>query len=399
MRETIAKKAVRDNSSSTNIEAYERRLANSVGAKHAISFSYARIALRSILSAMGLGKGDEVVISPLNCKVIPLALLSLDLRPIYADISERTLNLDPQRVKAAIGPATRAILFQHTYGSSAGIETVAKIAAQKNVPLLEDCAQCLPYATDDYRPGSWGQAAIFSNNLRKPLPAGSGGVAVTNDGDLAEKVREVRYHLPRRRKFAEILLRSEVWVHNHVLRPALYWPLFELNRKVRFFYKRRSPDLEIGEEIGGKAFQISNYQIREGLRWLDRLEANVIHRRNRYADYSEALNDVAGLKIPTADTKQPLFYFPVLVERKDVLLKNARKQRIELIAWPLRTPIYPIENGADLLAYGYRTGNCPVAENVARRLVGLPTDHLTQIRQRDAVVKLLRDHDRSIING
>ena len=68
--------------------------------------------------ALGIGPSDEVVLSPLTCKVVPLTLLSLKIKPLYADVSADTLNLDPAAVRRAIGPRTRAILFQHTYGKS-----------------------------------------------------------------------------------------------------------------------------------------------------------------------------------------------------------------------------------------------------------------------------------------
>src|SRR3954471_18842857 len=92
--------------------AYERQFAGQIGAAHAVAFGYARTALSAIFSAMELRHGDEVILSPLTCKVVPLTLLSLNLRPIYADVSPKTLNLDAAAVQRAIGPATRAILFQ-----------------------------------------------------------------------------------------------------------------------------------------------------------------------------------------------------------------------------------------------------------------------------------------------
>src|SRR4051794_17744290 len=100
--------------------AYERQFAGQIGATHAVAFGYARTGLWAILSALELRPGDEVVLSPLTCKVVPLTLLSLKLKPVYADISMETLNLDPTSLRGALTPATKAILFQHTYGIQAG---------------------------------------------------------------------------------------------------------------------------------------------------------------------------------------------------------------------------------------------------------------------------------------
>jgi perosamine synthetase len=372
--------------------SYEEAFAGLVGASHAIGFGYARHALIGVLEAAhscGFGAGDEVILSPLTCKVVPLALLSMKLKPVYADISAETLNLDPRRVESAVSPATRAILFQHTYGHLAGIEAVAGIAARKNLLLVEDCAQCLPYASDGYYPGKWGQAAIFSNNLLKPLPAGSGGAAVTNDHRLAAAVRERRERLPRRGRLAESRLWAERQFHRRLLRPALYWPLFDVSRAFDSSYRTRPLAAEIASEISDRAFQISASQRRAGLSWFARLPAIAARRRSNCAGYADALRNIKGLKTPFSWASEPLYYFPALVEEKPELLRLARRRLLEIVPWPLRTPIYPIEREADLPAYGYSPGSCPVAEETARRLIGLPTASTIDL---DGLTALLRDH-------
>ncbi len=370
---------------------YEREFAHRLGVSYAITFGYARHALTSILIASGLKPQDEIILSPLTCRVVPLALLSLNLKPVYVDISADTLNLDPRQVESAMGKATRGILFQHTYGHSTGIEVVREIALQNQIPVFEDCAQCLPYRTKGRYPGSWGQAAIFSNNLLKPLPAGSGGVAVTNDPELARKIREIQRDLPQPGKFADIRLRTEIWFQKYALRPAWYWPLFNLYRKINPGYKVRPVQVEIAHEITHKAYRASRYQMQEGQHWLYKIESNAAHRHLCSTEYHRALRGLKHLILPIAETPQPLYYFPVLVENKEALLRQARRKHIELIAWPLKTPIYPIENEQDLLAYGYRPGTCPVAEEVATKLIGLPTHSRITAEDRNRIIALLRD--------
>jgi len=372
------------------LRSYEALFASVVGAHEAVAFAYARTALSSILTAIEVGPGDEVVLSPLTCKVVPLALLSLGVRPVYADISTETLNLDPDRLESAIRTATRALLFQHTYGNMAGAEEALQIAALKGVPLVEDCAQSLPFRAPNRRRGGWGIAAIYSNNLRKPLPAGSGGIAVTNDSNVAQRIREVREQYPHRRRFGEIRHRTEAWLEHHVLRPALYWRFFELNRKLSAAYRLRPLEVEIADEISRQALQVSDYQIREGLFWLSSVESLATHRRLCCAEYRRALEDLHGLRLPPADVGQPLYYFPVLVERKQELLNAGRAKQIEIIAWPMRAPIYPIEDIESLHQYGYKPGSCPVAEEVAAKLVGLPTHARMRAEHRARVIELVR---------
>ncbi|MGH9938669.1 MAG: DegT/DnrJ/EryC1/StrS family aminotransferase [Blastocatellia bacterium] len=380
----------------TYANPYEENFARAVKVTHAIAFGFARHALISILEAAGIKAGDEVILSPLTCKVVPLALLSLKLRPVYADISAETLNLDSRNVESVISSATRAILFQHTYGVSAGVEAVAEVAAGNNLLLVEDCAQCLPYAADDNYPGSWGQAAVFSNNLLKPLPAGSGGVAVTNDDGLARKIQARRDALPPQSGWADFRLRAEMRAHAWLLRPAWYWTLFNLYRRISPAYQARPIEVEIDDEITSESRRPSEYQMREGLRWLGRLESLASHRRHCCAEYAKALRERLAPDLNGADFKlipleaaQPLYYFPVLARNKPELLRAARSQRVELIAWPVSAPIYPLERAQDLRAYGYEPGACPVAEAVAAQLVGLPTRPEITAAQRRRIIDLL----------
>jgi len=381
------------------VETYEQRFGALLGEDQAaVAFSFARTALRATLTALGLQPGDEVVLSPLTCKVVPLTLLSLALKPVYADVDPGTLNLCPDAVAAALGPATGAILFQHTYGHSAGLGAVHDVAAKHGLPLVEDRAQGLPYTREAGVPGLHGKAALFSNNARKPLPAGSGGLAVTPDAHLADGIRAYRDRLPHRTRAAEQRLRLERWVHRYVVRPRLYWPLYELNRRLDANYRTRPVEQEIKTEITDTSFQISTAQANAGLRWLDRLAPTLTHRIENARAYTGALASLATVTVPFPTGDEPLYYVPVLTDHKETLLAQARKQRVELIAWPVRTPIFPIEAEEILPAYGYRPGSCPAAEAVARRLVGLPTDPSTHAQTRARMIALLTQFDSAYPN-
>lgn len=373
---------------------YEETFARSVGASHAVAFGYARHALIGVLEAFGAGEGDEVILSPLTCKVVPLALLSMKLKPVYADIAADTLNLDPRSVESAIKPATRAILFQHTYGNLAGAEGVSGIAARNRLPLIEDCAQCLPHAGNGYHPGRWGNAAIFSNNLLKPLPAGSGGLAVTNDGAMARKIQSLRDAMPPQGVFTRLGLRAEKLAHAILLRPEWYWPIFNLHRRFNSAYRARPVELEIDDEIRRLARRPSEYQMRAGLRSSARLETLVAHLRHCCAEYAKALCERSSPDfdlIPAVknEVAQPLYYFPILARNKPGLLRAAQSRHVELVAWPLSAPIYPLERTNDLRNYGYEPGVCPVAEAIAERLVGLPTHSRMTDAERRRVIELL----------
>lgn len=372
--------------------AYEKALAQAVGAGHAVAFSYARHALIGILEALNAMAGDEVVLAPLTCKVVALALLSLRLRPVYADIDGNTLNLDAKRLDAAIGPRARFVLFQHTYGHGGGIDTVAEVARHRGLVLIEDCAQCLPLVDRGYAPGRRGRAAIFSANLGKPLPAGSGGAAVTDDPELAQRITALRDRLPRQSTAAGVYLRAMRFAHRRLLVPSLYWPLFDLYRSTSATYRVRPVAEEIDDEIARQAGQVTGVQARAGLASLQGVRLLAAHRRGCGEEYERALRELRGLGLIAGAAEEPLYYFPVLVSRKRALLQEARRRRIEAVAWPLHAPIYPLERTEDLGQYGYVPGSCPVAEDVAARLVGLPTRREATPGHRRRVVDLLIRH-------
>jgi perosamine synthetase len=371
---------------------YERHLAARVGASHAIAFGYARTGLAAILTALGVGPGDEVVLSPLTCKVVPLTLLSLQIKPVYADISPETLNLAPSALCAALGPATRAVLFQHTYGNPAGVEEAARIAATHSLPLIEDCAQSLPHTRECRAPGSAGLAAIFSNNLLKPLPAGSGGAVVTNDAALSKELRRIASLLPTPGLAASLRLRLEAWVHRRILRPRLYWTALGLFERMSSAYRERPLPDEIAAAITAAASLPADWQMREGVRWLARVDAWSQQRMKCCEEYLDLLAGCGGLRVAGFEVPQPFYYFPVRTRHKKEVLDHARRRRIEMIAWPRGKAIYPLESDAQLRAYGFDPARCPVAVELASELIGLPTHDKITARDRRQIVNLLRSY-------
>jgi perosamine synthetase len=328
------------------------------------------------------------VLSPLTCKVVPLALLSAGVRPIYADISAATLNLDATAAATAITPRTRAVLFQHTYGNLAGAQAIKTMTSDRGVLLVEDCAHCVPVLADDYTPGRWGSASIFSNNPMKPLPTGSGGFAAIHDRALAEGVRNCQTKYPYRSNASEWLRKGDAFLRRQALRPSLYWPLFELSRAVS--HRQHSLSAEIASEITALGYRISERQATDGDVGLARLDEIVGRRRAACATYREALEGVDGVDLPKVNPQFPLLYFPILSLDKTTLLRRARARAIPIVPWPIRTPIYPIEDERALSQYGYELGSCPVAEDVARRLVGLPTDSSIPLRHDSRVIALVK---------
>jgi dTDP-4-amino-4,6-dideoxygalactose transaminase len=368
------------------VATYERRFAQATGAEHAVAFAYARTGLAAVLVAAGLVPGDQVLLSPLTCKVVPLALLGAGLPPRFVDIDRGTLNCSAEAVREAVGPRSGAVLFQRTYGLSTGHVRAQQAARDHGLFYVEDCAQCMP------EPDAWSaDAAIFSNNPGKPLPAGSGGVVVTNDGDLARRLSARRDDLRRMSRWEGWLLGLEAQIRLRLVTPRWYWTAFRASMRWSASYRRRPVAEEIRTEIEAAARGIRLGVARRGIRWLERRRAVADHRRAMCRSYQAGLSGGAEKAIAMQDDL-PLYYFPALVEDKSRLIAEACRRRVPIVPWPINAPIYPMREVSDLEQYGYEVGGCPVAEWTAARVVGLPTDPSVSERDQRAIVELVRPY-------
>lgn len=373
------------------VRAYEEAFARRCGRERGIAFGHARTALAVACAAAGLRPGDEVALSPLTCKVVPLALLSAGMRLRYVDIDATTLNLDPGVLENRITDATRAVLFQWTYGLGGGADETARVAAAHGLLMIDDLAHCLPGPV----PGASGggsprRIGIYSNNAGKPLPAGAGGMLVTDDPVIAARSMEARDGLRLPSGTAGVVRRVDVFVRNRWLTPRLYWPALQFAESMSSYYRERPLPREIESHVRNVAARISDGQARSGLRWLARSDELAGHRRQCCEHYRTLLEGSRGRSIDGSEGA--LYLYPVLVAGKQRLLQRARRASIEMVAWPPSTPIHPVREMRDLEKYGYRAGSCPVAESVAQELVGLPTHMQVAKRHRRALAALVRSH-------
>jgi dTDP-4-amino-4,6-dideoxygalactose transaminase len=175
------------------VEAFEAEFAAACGAAYGVGVGNGTDAIAVILRALGIGPGDEVITSPLSAAYTALAIMMTGARPVFADVDAQTLTLDRAAVERALTARTRAILPVHLYGQAADMEALARVASQHGLALVEDCCQA-HLATANGRPvGTIGVAGAFSFYPTKNLGAlGDGGAVVTNDLDLAERVRRLR---------------------------------------------------------------------------------------------------------------------------------------------------------------------------------------------------------------
>jgi dTDP-4-amino-4,6-dideoxygalactose transaminase len=175
------------------VEAFEAEFAAYCEVKHCVGVGNGLDALQLILRAMDIGPGDEVIVPAHTFIATWLAVSYAGATPIPVDIDERTYNIDPVLIEAAITKKTRAIMPVHLYGQPADMDRIIEIANCHGLKVIEDAAQAHGARYKGKRAGSLGDAAGFSFYPVKNLGAfGDGGAVTTNDDDLARKIRRLR---------------------------------------------------------------------------------------------------------------------------------------------------------------------------------------------------------------
>lgn len=175
------------------VAAFEREFALYVGTAHAVAVASGTDAIHLALRALGIGPGDEVITVSHTAVATVVGIEACGATPVFVDIDPRTFALDPNKLEAVLTPRTRAILPVHLYGHPVALDAIAAVAASRNIPIVEDCAQAHGATIGNRRVGSIGQAGCFSFYPTKNLGAiGDGGMVVTSDAALAASLRSLR---------------------------------------------------------------------------------------------------------------------------------------------------------------------------------------------------------------
>jgi dTDP-4-amino-4,6-dideoxygalactose transaminase len=184
-------------------EAFEQAFAAYIGTRHAIAVNSGTAALIVALQAHGIGPGDEVITTPFSFIATATSILAVGATPVFVDIDPFDFNIDPALIEGAVTDETKAIMPVHLYGGPARIEELAEIAADFELPLIEDAAQAHGAESGGRRLGSFG-TGCFSFYPTKNMTTGEGGIITTNDDAIAEQCRLIRHHGQSRRYYHDV---------------------------------------------------------------------------------------------------------------------------------------------------------------------------------------------------
>lgn len=172
-------------------DTLEREFAERMGSPHALAVSSGTAALKVAMTALGVGPGDEVIVPAFTFIASIGAVVQLGAIPVFAEV-DRSLNIDPDDVETRITERTRAIMPVHFSGVACRMDRIMDLAAQRNVTVVEDCAQSCGAEYGGRPVGSWGHAGAYSLQLNKIITAGEGGMVTVADPQRFE--RAIRYH-------------------------------------------------------------------------------------------------------------------------------------------------------------------------------------------------------------
>ncbi len=174
------------------IGLFEEAFAQIAGTRHAIATNNGTTALHLALTALGIGQGDEVIVPTVTYVATANAVRYCSAEPVLVDVEPETLNIDVEAVRAAITPRTKAVIAVHLYGIPADVQALRRLCDEHSLLLVEDAAEAHGALVGDRPVGGFGDASIFSFFGNKIMTTGEGGMVVTDDDDLARRLKLLR---------------------------------------------------------------------------------------------------------------------------------------------------------------------------------------------------------------
>jgi len=366
---------------------------------YALSFDSGRTALLAVLHGLNIGKDDEVIMQGFSCVVVTNAIIATGAKPVYVDI-DSTYNIDTTALQKLLetSPRVKAVIVQHTFGQPANMEHILSLCKERHIAVIEDCAHSLGATVHNQLVGTLGDAAIFSFGRDKVISSVSGGMAITQRKDVAERMTAYHDTLP---------YPSRRWVAQRLAYPALF------AKAKRLYYVSVIGKLliECSKRLGSIPLVITPAEKRgkaptayrmPGVlaRWANHqmltLEKTLAHRKAIANIYQSGLQKLIAQKaiIPQHNapaTETIWLRWSMSFDRPQALRAFGKTQGILFGNW-YDTPIAP--HDTDLSSIFYTQGKCPEAEKLSRRIINLPTSVNTSLQDAEKCVSIINQFFR-----
>ena len=329
------------------IDRFETAFKVHLGVKYAIATSSCTGAIHMGLAALGIGRGDEVVMADTNWIATASPIVHLGAKPVFVDILADSWCLDPDQVERAITPRTKAIIAVHLYGNLCDMDRLLSIGARNGIPVIEDAAEAIGSAYGGRRAGSLGTFGTFSFHGTKTVTTGEGGMFVTDDPDLYEQVLTLSNHGRARGQTRQ------------------FWP----------------------EKIGFK-YKMSNVQAAIGCAQMERIDELISRKREIMAHYRDCCTATVGVSMnPEPEGTINGAWMPTVVFARETGV--TRDRLLKLFG----------DEGIDARAFFYPLSSLPmfekskvnsVAWDLPNRAINLPSYHDLTNDELDRVIGVIQ---------
>ncbi len=313
-----------------NVKALEEEVARYIGVPYAVGLNSGTDALHLALRALDIGPGDEVITAPFTFVATTEAIGMVGATPVFVDIDPATFNIDPLAIEAAITPRTKAVIPVHLYGLPAPMDEINVVAAKHHLAVIEDCAQSIGSTLRGVRTGALGTIGAFSFFPSKNLGAcGDGGMIVTADEQLAERVRRLRAH----------------------------------GAAVKYYHDELGLNSRL-DELQAALLRVKLPHLEE---WIER-------RRTVAAWYTVELGRLPGIGLPPSGPQQIVrhvyhqFTIRILDDQRERIARELRERGVQtMVYYPVPLHLQAVHANLHL-----REGEFPHSERAAREVLSLP---------------------------
>ena len=348
-------------------------------------FFRGRAGLAAVLATLDLQDGDEVITQAFTCVAVPEGIMAAGGTPIYADLCEGSVNVDPADVAAKISTRTRAIIVQHTFGFAGPVREVVELARSAGILVVEDCCHTFSTRVGERQVGTIGDAAFYSFEWGKPLPCGVGGAVSTSSKAIDDALLRHRHRLRELGRLRQLRLELQYYGFRWCYRPRTYWAVKSLFNRLSAFGAAESNfgDLDFAVPSDDFARRISPFVARRIQRQMSLIPAISQHSRTIVASY-RGMELPAGIVAVRDDPGDAtLARYPLWADDKQQVLVEARARKIEVADW-YKTPIHPLPS-ASQGSVNYSQGSCPNAEVACAKIVSLPTNRFVDSRMLEKI--------------
>jgi perosamine synthetase len=328
------------------IEKFQDKFASHLGVRHAIATSSCTGALHMGLAALGVQAGDEVILADINWIASCAPITYLGARPVFVDVLPDSWCIDPAKVEAAITPRTKAIIAVHLYGNMCNMDALLALGKKHGIPVIEDAAEAIGSSWHGKAAGSMGAFGVFSFHGTKTVTTGEGGMFVTNDSALYDKVLTLSNH------------------GRSAGQTRQFWP-----------------------DMLGFKYKMSNLQAAIGCAQMERIDTLIAAKRRIFSYYKKQLGDLPLTMNPEPQGTVNGYWMPSMVVQEDVrfdrkkLLATFKADNIDgrVFFWPLSSlPMFEKQPQHN------------VSYSLSPRAVNLPSYHDLNEAEMDRVIAAIR---------